>query len=330
MTCIDDKLLVGDSICSVAACDTHVDSAASGCKPVHGVDLSSTCAAPALPKGGIILNSTTPGLLLRHAREVLVEGGGIDQLMIELCCSEESRLAEAVPHRAAAIRVPEGLDLRSIRTYRVIKDVAKIAKKANIDICLWISIPCTAGCPWRYINAKKGIATGDIELTNVLISRCDALSRLVGSLGGKTTWEWPSRCDLWKDPRVVALTSRRGWSCVDVASSAVDLHFVIKGVKYYLHKKWRLFSDDERITQAFSRYSVDPDADKKSFIQCRGKFAKESSHYPMVFAETFWSARGRVSEQGCATDLRANAFSALAAPVLTHSHAVGPDDAPSA
>ena len=111
---------------SVAACDTFVDSAASGCKPVHGVDLSSTSAAPALPKGGIILNSRTPGLLLRHAREVLVEGGGIDQLMIELCCSEESRLAEAVPHRVAAVRVPEGLDLRSIRTYKVIKDVAKI------------------------------------------------------------------------------------------------------------------------------------------------------------------------------------------------------------
>ena len=170
-TCIDGKLLVGDSICSVAACDTHVDSVASGCKPVHGVDLSSTCAAPAQPKVGIILNSTSPGLLLRHAREVLVEGGGIEQLMIELCCSEESRLAEAVPQRAAAIRVPEGLDLRSIRTYRVIKDVAKIARKANISICLWVSIPCTAGCPWRYINAKKGIATGDIELTNVLISR---------------------------------------------------------------------------------------------------------------------------------------------------------------
>ena len=105
--------------------------------------------------------------------------------MIELCCSEESRLAEAVPHRAAAIRVPEGLYLRSIRTYRVIKDVAKIARKANISIHLWISIPCTAGCPWRYINAKKGIATGDIELTNVLIF---SLRRIV-TLGRRPWWE---------------------------------------------------------------------------------------------------------------------------------------------
>jgi hypothetical protein len=114
---------------------------------------------------------------------------------------------------------------------------------------------------------------------------------------------------LWKDPRVVALTSRRGWSCVDVASSAVDLHFVIKGVKYYLHKKWRLCSDDGRITQDMSRYSVDPDAGSKSFIQCRGKFAKESSHYPRLMAKTFWNARFARSERRCAK--------ALVAPTLS-------------
>ena len=90
------------------------------------------------------------------------------------------------------------------------------------------SVPCTAGFPWRHINAKKGIVTGDIALTNILIDRCIAISRLVEQNGGKTIWEWPSRCDLWKDPRVVALTRRKGWNFVDVASSAVDLHFVLK------------------------------------------------------------------------------------------------------
>ena len=84
---------------------------------------------------------------------------------------------------------------------------------------------------------------------------------------------------------------------------------MIKGEKHFLRKQWRLFSDEERITQAMSRYSVDPDAGSNSFIQCRGKFAKESSQYPRLMAETFWNARFASSERRCAR--------ALAAPTLS-------------
>ena len=78
------------------------------------------------------------------------------------------------------------------------------------------------------------------------------LARVVAAVGGKTVWEWPSRCDLWKDKRVVALTSRPGWTCTDVASSAVDLHFEVKGVKLYLRKKWRIMTDDANVAEALS------------------------------------------------------------------------------
>ena len=142
-----------DSIdCPVVDRNTLVRSDAPTRKPVGGVDLSSQRAIPAgwdsipdpHPSGGLILKSSSVGMLFKHAKEVLVEGGGIEQLMIELCCSEESTLAGAVPPRAAAIRVPEGLDLRQIRTSRVLKDIAKLAVKANISVCLRVAIPCTA------------------------------------------------------------------------------------------------------------------------------------------------------------------------------------------
>ena len=88
---------------SILPCD-HNDlyDAPSAIGPVA---LSSVGAAPAPPKkdiisSGLILNSSSASELLKHAREMLVEGVGIDHLMIELCCSDKSRLAEAVPPHA--------------------------------------------------------------------------------------------------------------------------------------------------------------------------------------------------------------------------------------
>ena len=77
------------------------------------------------------------------------------------------------------------LDLRSLKTYKVLKDVVKIAAQNELDIVVWISIPCTAGCPWRHINSKKGRITGDIELTSRLIDRCIALSHMADKCWGE-------------------------------------------------------------------------------------------------------------------------------------------------
>ena len=86
--------------------------------------------------------------------------------------------------------------------------------------------------------------TGDANLTNTLIHRCVGLSIIVHISGGKYVWEWPSRCDLWKDWRVRGLTTSDG-SFVDVSSAAVGWHFVNEaGVKKYVQNKLRIFTTD--------------------------------------------------------------------------------------
>ena len=90
---------------------------------------------------------------------------------------------------AAAVRVFEKMDLRMLKTYRVLKDIVTIAANRGLDICVWISVPCTAGCSWRHINAKKGIVIGDIAAANILIDRRIAISDLMEQNGGKTIWD---------------------------------------------------------------------------------------------------------------------------------------------
>ena len=82
------------------------------------------------------------------------------------CCAVLAVLVlEQILVGAAAVRVSEQMDLRMLKTYRVLKDIVTIAANRGLDICVWISVPCIAGRPWRHINAKKGIVTGCIALT---------------------------------------------------------------------------------------------------------------------------------------------------------------------
>ena len=70
-------------------------------------------AARAGPKAGTIIAGDIPNQLLKHWHKALkaagaVEGGGgssgFRQLLIEICCAEDSRLSEHVLHGCAVIR----------------------------------------------------------------------------------------------------------------------------------------------------------------------------------------------------------------------------------
>ena len=256
------------------------------------------CAAPVESEAGIIIGGATPNQLLKNWHMAVkaagfVKGGagGFNQLLIELCCADDSMLTGKVPRGCAAIRIPELLDLTSIKTYKVLKTIIRHASLLEIEVVVWNAVPCTAGCPWRHVNQKRGITTGNIKLKNSLISKCVALSMLARKTGGKFVWEWPSRCDLWKDYRVREVTGLKGGRFVDVASAAVDWHFVgTDGSKKYLRKKWRLFTTDPRVAKSFEQYSHDAHAETRDYVQCRGPVCRASACYPPLMARVFWSA----------------------------------------
>ena len=94
---------------------------------------------------------------------------------------------------------------------------------------MWVSIPCTAGCPWLYINDKLGRPTGDIDLTRTLIKAAVSICDHASKIGGPFSWEWPNGNLLWKDERVTKLLARRKAVRCLASTAALGMRFATKG-----------------------------------------------------------------------------------------------------
>ena len=216
---------------------------------------------------------------------------GAKELLVEVCCSETSQLSEHLPPGCVAIRVTQANDMTKANTLKVLKNIVHKARKAKVRVSAWISIPCTAGCRWRYVNDSLGIPTGDPQLTEALIRNCTKLAKYCTDRGADFTWEWPSTSELWQDGRVHHLLADAGGGFASVAASAVGQCHTMNDETVWTRKSWLLYTTCPVVQAAFSRYSSDPDADSKTFTWCRGRIAKESAEYPEQFAKIFWSAR---------------------------------------
>ena len=112
------------------------------------------------------------------------------------------------------------------------------------------------------------------------------MCRLNLASGGEIVCEWPKRCKLWSDSRIVDLTSMPG-GFATIASSVVGWHRFIGDQVVYLKKQIEIWSSDPAIVAAFKPYQNDDSAEGKLFVDCCGRFARESAHYPKAFAQAF-------------------------------------------
>ena len=256
----------------------HADAAVAPPAPV----------APAPVNEGVVIAGESRSEILRNARRVLSEGG-LDQLLIELCCSDASQLTASVPARAAGLRVTQKVDLAHFATARVIKDIIKLAAKRNVRALVWASVP------------------RDVTTASPLIENAVKLCRFVHQQGGHFCWEWPQRNDLWGDPRVYALINDCDADACTVVSSAVGLKFKMNGQDVFVRQNWTIFSTDVGINAALTPKTVDDEAANKHFVECRGRFAKGSANYPKEFAKLVWAGR-------CPPGLAAAAVPAPVAP----------------
>ena len=150
-----------------------------------------------------------------------------------------------------------------------------VAKNNDVQDIVWVGIPYASGCPWKHLNNAKKVATGDRVFSGKLIKAVSKLCKLIRFLRGDFVWEWPDKCDLGKDWRFKALTSRQG-SFVSVSASAVGWIALLKDHVVRVKKRWKLWSTHPSIAVAFILYQQDPDASSKTFVGCSGTFAKKS------------------------------------------------------
>ena len=81
--------------------------------------------------------------------------------IVEFCCGENSRLGQprlGLPG-CKVIRLTAKDDLRTAAG----REAAIRAVSDNPDVLLWVSIPCTGGCPWQKVNANRPASKAKVQ-----------------------------------------------------------------------------------------------------------------------------------------------------------------------
>ena len=144
-----------------------------------------------------------------------------DRIMIEYCCSENSKLGEENRKHAKGckvIRVTKDDDATRgeciTKTVKKVEEFMKSNPKEKTDLMIYISLPCTGGCPWNNVNKESPNGRERIKEHRKLFKKLfKGLEDLCHRLSYATPillFELPTMCEYWKWKRVQAFLSKYG------------------------------------------------------------------------------------------------------------------------
>ena len=236
--------------------------------------------------------SSDGGLLAQRARrrdacvETLVQqartqimSGIHGHVFLELRCASDSELAAAVVEHSVAIRVTSFEDLQLVSTRRALRHLLRICKAYDVVVDIWVSIPCTAGTPFRRINEKLGAETGDLAMTYKLVVAAVGLRRRAVRIGDGFSWKWSNGNELWKLVVVRNLFARCGSSSCLVSTAAVGQQFVDReGGVFCVKKKWKIVTTRPMLIEVMAPYARIPKhLGPEDFRPCGGEGLRSSA-----------------------------------------------------
>ena len=134
---------------------------------------------------------------------------------LELCCASDSELAALAVEHSVVIRVTsfEDVQLTSTRIalHRLLM-ICKAYEAYEVVANIWVSIPCTAGTPFRRTNEKLGVETDNLAMTYKLEVAAVGLCSHDVRIGGGFSWKWSNSNELWDLVVVRNLFARCGGS----------------------------------------------------------------------------------------------------------------------
>jgi len=135
------------------------------------------------------------------------------RVLIEFCCGPDSKLGDRsrkYSKDCCVIRCTEERDVTSRSNRMDIRnEVIQAIERSTVQPCpvlIWISIPCTGGTTWSYVNLKHESAKLKIEyhrhVFEKIWSSMVGFLNLIRHLNPKIAIEWPAHCIYWKLDRV--------------------------------------------------------------------------------------------------------------------------------
>ena len=138
-------------------------------------------------------------------------GQNATRLLVEVCCSEESKLGQTrkASEGCARLRVTESHDLRSESTINEVEAEVMRFRKAHPKAAtlIFASLPCTGGSPWGHVN--KSLRNGEVNIKKhqkLFLELLESFVKLVERLRDERTFiafELSSKCSYWKWKKVM-------------------------------------------------------------------------------------------------------------------------------
>ena len=228
-----------------------------------------------------------------------VFGEEVVRIVLEICCDEGSILGSRCPPDCGVVRVSLQSDINVAKNREKIKEVVK---NCRMPLLVWISTPCTTGCPWHRTNpsiaedrAWQEKHRTDMETAKSAKAILDvAINK---GNGCACVWEWPKGCDHWKH---------------DIGESILQHPKLEKcefdGCSYgcmsdgaLVQKPWRIMTNARSIVGELNGRLC---SKRHVRQQCRGRVASESGGYNATFADCMHSTwRCEASERACRANL---------------------------
>ena len=143
---------------------------------------------------------------------------------------------------------------------RALHRLLRICKAYDVVVDIWVSIPCTAGTPFRRINENRGAESGDLAMTYKLVVAAVGLCRHAVRIGGTFNWEWSNGNELWDLVVVRNLFARCGSSSCLVSTAGVGQRFVDReGSVFYVKKKWKIVTTRPGLIEVMALYARIPE-----------------------------------------------------------------------
>ena len=170
-------------------------------------------------------------------------------VFLELYCASDSELAAAVVEHPVAIRVTTSEDLRLASARCALHRLLRICEAYDVVVDIWVSIPCTVGTRFGWINDTYIMAVAAI-----------GLCRHAVRIGGGFCWEWTNDNEFWDLVIVRNFFAKRDTSSCLVSTAAVGQQFVDnEGVVFCGKKKLKIVTTRPKLIEVMAPYARIPE-----------------------------------------------------------------------
>jgi hypothetical protein len=217
------------------------------------------------------LKQATPALSPEH------DLGTQEYGIMEFCCGPDSLMGQRAKHfrGCKVLRLTEKEDVTSEGGLRL---ALTFANKGMQRVLQFASIPCTGGCPWQHINARRPGGrermTRHYDLFRRIWKSFVRVAEQVLSNGGHIAFEWPNNCAYWRWDCVQAFVRKHNLHSAVFHGCALGLVSRKEGIP--IKKAWRVCTSLQALAVALDRCKCSRDHEH---VPCAGGETKATENY---------------------------------------------------